>query len=531
MQTRLGIILLLMRSRLALFLLVTGLFPVLACSLSGAVSTDPANSDHGPSAGDLFSTAIANPPVELPHPTSLPGEQPPSSFPPMIEATPAPTQEGSLHSGEGHYIYRVQAGDTLLAVARRFGVEPGQIASEQEMPYQALLYPGQSLLIPGTFDPGLSTGNLVPDGEIIYSPLAADFHVYEYVSQAGGYLSTYSEYVDGEMLSGAEIVQRVAIETSTNPRFLLAFLEHRSQWVSGQPPGPEKERYPIGFYVPGYQGLYKELSLTAKMLLSGYYGWRSGELNHLNFTNGEQMRIFPGVNAGTAAVQYLFSTFHRRDMWAALLYGPDNFIQFYQNMLGDPWGRDAAYGLLLPPGLVQPALELPFAPGERWSFTGGPHISWITGTPRGALDFAPVTGEPACAVSRAWVTASASGQVVRSERGVVAIDLDGDGLEQTGWVLVYMHIAARDRIPLGVYVDVDDPIGHPSCEGGRTTGTHMHIVRKYNGEWIAADGPLPFILSGWQARQGERPYEGTLIYGEYTVSAQPDGSSTSSIIR
>ena len=42
--------------------------------------------------------------------------------------------------------------------------------------------------------------------------------------------------------------------------------------------------------------------------------------------------------------------------------------------------------------------------------------------------------------------------MVRAERGVVAIDLDGDGQESTGWVLVYMHIAEQDRIPLGAWV-------------------------------------------------------------------------------
>ena len=80
----------------------------------------------------------------------------------------------------------------------------------------------------------------------------------------------------------------------------------------------------------------------------------------------------------------------------------------YAEMFGDPWQgrqRRAAF----PAGLAQPALELPFQPGEYWSLTSGPHIAWTTGTPRGALDFAPITGEPACAVSVAWVTASASG--------------------------------------------------------------------------------------------------------------------------
>jgi hypothetical protein len=186
---------------------------------------------------------------------------------------------------------------------------------------------------------------------------------------------------------------------------------------------------------------------------------------------------------------------------------------------------------LFPPGLAAPVMELPFLPGERWSLTAGPHISWASGSPRGALDLAPVTGEPPCAVSPAWATASAPGVVVRSDHGALALDLDGDGYEQTGWVLLYMHLADSERALVGTRVNVDDPLGHPSCEGGSATGTHVHLARKYNGEWIPAAGMFPFILSGWVAQVGERPYDGALVKGDQVVTARPDGSHQSTIMR
>jgi len=99
-------------------------------------------------------------------------------------------------------------------------------------------------------------------------------------------------------------------------------------------------------------------------------------------------------------------------------------------------------GPLLPRGLEQPPLELPFVPGERWSLTAGPHNAWTSGTPRGALDLSPITGGEACAVSPAWATASAPGLVVRAADNAAALDLDGDGRESTGWVLLYYHLAA-----------------------------------------------------------------------------------------
>jgi murein DD-endopeptidase MepM/ murein hydrolase activator NlpD len=74
-------------------------------------------------------------------------------------------------------------------------------------------------------------------------------------------------------------------------------------------------------------------------------------------------------------------------------------------------------------------------------------------------------------------------------------------------------------LPKGEWVEQDDHIGHPSCEGGISTGTHLHFARKYNGEWVVADGPLPFVLSGWTVYGGEKPYEGKLVKGDKVITA------------
>ena len=146
-----------------------------------------------------------------------------------------------------------------------------------------------------------------------------------------------------------------------------------------------------------------------------------------------------------------------------------------------------------------------------------------------ALDFAPSGFAGGCSKSYAYVTASAPGLIVRSENGVVTIDLDGDGKEQTGWVLLYLHIAEAGRIPAGTWVETGDRLGHPSCEGGRSTGTHVHMARKYNGEWMTANGPIPFVLSGWEAHAGSRPYLGTLTKGNQVVTASSFSAAGSSI--
>jgi hypothetical protein len=174
---------------------------------------------------------------------------------------------------------------------------------------------------------------------------------------------------------------------------------------------------------------------------------------------------------------------------------------------------------------------LPFEEDVLWAFTGGPHAAWSAADVWAALDFAPASDINGCYESNAWVVASMSGLVVRSVNGVVVIDQDGDGYEQTGWTLLYLHIATRDRVELGTWVEVGDRIGHPSCEGGRSTGTHIHIARRYNGEWLPADGALPFTLSGWVARRGNNAYEGWLIRGDEIVYASTASTFETQITR
>jgi len=519
--------------RWAIMITLVYLFPALACNFPAPTK----RSDT--SFGELQTTltALADPTssVQTPSPTwgqatatpSAEGEV--TATPPVPIVTPlrTPGQDGS----GTQFIYFTQTGDTLPAVAKRFGVKPEQVSSSQSLSPEALLPAGLELLIPNILGDTQFPDFLLPDSEIIYSPSTTDFQVGEFINDAGGYLSTYSEEVNGNLISGVKIVQKVAAENSINPRLLLAVLEYRSGWVFGEPVDPSKITHPIGFYVPDYKGLYYELVLTATHLGVGYYGWRTGTLISLTFSDDSIVRLSPGLNAGSVALQNFFSKFSDQKEWRETLYGGEGIIYLYQQMFGDPWVRDAQAGPVFHAGLAQPDLELPFGPGERWGFTGGPHLSWNSGSPRGAIDFSPITGESACTTTEAWVTALAAGWVTRSADNVVAIDLDGDGFEQTGWVLVYLHISEMDRISPAEQVDVDQPLGHPSCDRGTSTGTNVHIARKYNGEWIAVDGLLPFTLSGWKVEAGQRSYQGRLIKDGQVISANPGGPSSSVIIR
>jgi LasA protease len=457
-------------------------------------------------------------PLSNPVATAIPSTTvTPSKPEPLITPTYPPTPTIQVVDEIEQVLYTAQPGDTLHTVALHFAVLPEDITSPDPLPdSRALIDPGQLLVIPSRLrGTGPSTW-LIPDSELVFSPHVTDFDVTAFVAQYGGYLTRYREYVGTKWHYGPEIVALSARDHSVNPRLLLALLEYESGWVTN-PTAPTGDafNYPLGYKEPQATGLFRQLAWLCNELGNGYYGWRSGMLTELRLKDGSTVRLAPALNAGTVALQYYFAVDHDADAWEGNL-GLDGFMAIYSEFFGDPWAYQYP---LYEPEVEQPEMILPFMRGQVWAFTGGPHGAWERDSAWAALDFAPAATESGCVVSDTWSVAAAPGVVVRSGDGVVVLDLDGDGREQSGWALLYLHIAERGRVEEGVLLEAGDRIGHPSCEGGIATGTHIHIARKYNGEWILADGPLPFTLSGWVARAGAKPYMGALVKGNEVVLA------------
>ncbi len=486
--------------------------------------------------------------IILPEATEVPTLGPTPTTDPSDNPTPtayiAPTETfvPTPEAQQEPIVYHAQAGDTLAVVATHFGVGKDQIQSNVDLPISSFINPGTLLVIPQVLINTTSGSHLLPDSEFVYSRAITDSDfpedVVQFVQAAGGYLSEEREYEHSNLTSGGEIVRNIAQNNSINPYLLLAMLEYQSNWVFGQPQNLAQLKYPMGYINYDDDGLVRQLRWAVNQLSIGYYGWREGRLTEVIFKNAQSLnqnvsaRIEPSLNAGTVALQYFYSQIYNSDEWIQAMDDDTGFIIIYEEMFGSPDDR-TQYEPLFSHNLVQPSLELPFVPGVVWNYTGGPHGAWEREGSWSAVDFAPSGFRGECSNSYAYVTASAPGLVVRAQDGVVVINLDYNDNEHSGWILLYLHIATAGRVVnVGDEVNTGDRLGHPSCEGGISTGTHVHMARKYNGEWMTADGPTPFMLSGWTVQNGSAVYKGTLTKpGEGLVTASSYSAPGSQIKR
>lgn len=457
--------------------------------------------------------------------------------------TPNETTNTSATVAQAQREHVIQPGDTLTGIALANNTTVDTLMALNGLDNPDIISVGQALKLPELPSQLTPEFKIIMDSLLVRGPGSAAFNVEAFINTQPGYIRMASDTVptrlaDGsartETLDAAAVVNRVSLEFGVDARLLLALLEYRAQWLSNQNPAEALMSHPMiseeDSGTIDRSGLYRQLAWTANEVSRGYYGWKYDNWIVLEFEDGQRLSYNTTLNAATVGLQHFLHL--NRDMTSWLRdVSPDGFFQIYAGYFGNPAALDR--GAPVPPGeLVQPLLTLPFSQGEVWYFTGGPHGGWGNGSAWGAVDFAPPddrTDGVFCYTSEFWVNAVAPGIIARSGNGVVVLDLDGDGDETTGWTVIYLHIAEEGRVGQGATVNAGDRIGHAACEGGFSTATHIHITRRYNGEWLPIDcrrcrdgvNISPFIMGGWQfGSTNNQEYQGYMQMGQELRQAE-----------
>lgn len=146
-----------------------------------------------------------------------------------------------------------------------------------------------------------------------------------------------------------------------------------------------------------------------------------------------------------------------------------------------------------------PRFALPWAQGQAWRFTGGPHSNYGRGRPWSSLDFAgPVAG------GAYRVVAAASGTVRRPCPNMVQIR------HANGWSTSYYHLK-NIRVRSGQKVRRGQVLGVTSTRagcGGYATGAHAHFTIRRGGDPVNIRG---LRIGGWTVREGTSAYVGCLV--------------------
>jgi murein DD-endopeptidase MepM/ murein hydrolase activator NlpD len=140
---------------------------------------------------------------------------------------------------------------------------------------------------------------------------------------------------------------------------------------------------------------------------------------------------------------------------------------------------------------------LPWAAGQRWKLSGGPH-SWNRESPPwSALDFARGEGD-------GRVLAARDGLVYRPCGMTTYVMIK----HADGWQTDYYHLTNIPYIQEGTWIESGRYLGTVSTAvecGGSATGPHVHFNIRYQGEHTAWHGRQ---IGGWTITAGDRPYAG-----------------------
>jgi len=337
---------------------------------------------------------------------------------------------------------------------------------------------------PAAVYPAGYSARWIEDAAFVYGPDLLTFDVRQYLAGAAPHLVQY-----------AEVISHWSGYYSISPKLLLTILELRSGAIS-KGPNPDSLANPSAGLVPGAD-FETQVRNLLNALFDHFYAYR-----RLAQPSGDG-----AINAATFA---LLNLFRGTAAPAAFAVSVDplrgDFLTTFSRLFPDTRGEvltpaDAHANAIPPPDLLQ----LPWKNGTSWYF-GGVHTTTgqNNGSPMSSLDFA--------SGGQSWGDDTSGDFVVAAHAGTVTVfsSCNVRVTSPTGWATNYYHLSnvavangsqVQANQTLAVYAN---SLNQALCNGGSSSGPHVHFSLLNNGAFSALDG---VALSGYVVHPGRFSYD------------------------
>jgi LasA protease len=188
--------------------------------------------------------------------------------------------------------------------------------------------------------------------------------------------------------------------------------------------------------------------------------------------------------------------------WSVALEGSADFAALGRTapVLRDPERAVLGTGAEAAVPDYRTGMRLPYARGQSWAYTGGPHP--MSGSALSSIDLAGGDGK---------VRAARAGLAYRMCPGWIRV------VHDRGFATDYYHLhgaIAADGKPVGDGEFLGNIGTDVSC-GGSATGPHVHFSLRRGGDYVDIER---YGIGKWTVRAGARPYEGSAWHGSRRVA-------------
>lgn len=331
--------------------------------------------------------------------------------------------------------------------------------------------------------------------------------IYDYDEMFNFDIEAYLQKNAPHLMPQAEVISHYAGYSSISPKLLIALIEQQSGLLSKH--DKSKLARPFGVLSSKY-GFKEQVSDISERLAIAFYDGHSFAqtgVNEKHTTNADAVKALNAILAPKfeqedqvlakalqqrteKAVSAVNSTYHK-------LFGQDD------NQAGDFRAESTSTQ-----ASIDNYFQLPYRVGRTWTY-GGSHTNTGSGSyPQSSLDLNN-GGYWGDNLSNLWIASAAPGRVKVHSSCFVEVYHDNN------WSTTYYHV---DNIQYNTNSQIDRNVAIANyasnksqalCNGGQSTGPHVHFSLKRNAEHYHLNG---IKLSGYEVNTGRDSYDSNCSY-------------------